>query len=54
MNHYKLASMVPEKMIEKYDEYLPEALLDEGFGRRAFDIDGTLRWVGQVKALVVQ
>jgi ATP-dependent helicase Lhr and Lhr-like helicase len=41
----ELASMVPEKMIEKYDEYLPEALLDEGFGRRAFDIDGALLWI---------
>ena len=44
----ELAALVPEKEIEKYDEYLPEALLEEGYGRRAFDVDAALCWVGKV------
>ncbi|WP_193944716.1 hypothetical protein [Photobacterium frigidiphilum] len=33
----ELAKMVDEKLIEKYDEYLPDELLCEGYGYRAFD-----------------
>ncbi len=36
-----------QKHIEKYDEYLPEALLSEGFGRRTFDVRGTKKWIEQ-------
>lgn len=45
----ELAALVPEKEIEKYDEYLPVALLEESYGRRAFDVDGALCWVGKVR-----
>ncbi|MGF1760689.1 DEAD/DEAH box helicase [Photobacterium sagamiensis] len=34
-----LAKMVDEKHIEKYDEYLPDELLCEGYGYRAFDCE---------------
>lgn len=45
----ELASLVPKKEIEKYDEYLPEVLLAEGYGRRAFDVNAAIGWVGKVK-----
>ena len=41
----ELASLVKEKSIEKYDEYLPEQLLNEGYGYRAFDTIETFRWL---------
>lgn len=34
-----------QKMIEKYDEYLPEDLLNAGYGRKAFDSKATKEWV---------
>ncbi|MBD2784138.1 DEAD/DEAH box helicase [Xenorhabdus sp. DI] len=40
-----LAESVPEKFLEKYDEYLPDVLLTQGYGLRAFDVDGVSRWL---------
>ncbi|GGN38071.1 MULTISPECIES: DEAD/DEAH box helicase [Marinomonas] len=34
-----------QKMIEKYDEYLPEGLLNAGYGRKAFDSKATKEWI---------
>lgn len=34
-----------QKCMEKYDELLPESLLAEGFGIRAFDISGARNWI---------
>lgn len=44
-NNTKLALLVPEKNIEKYDEFLPDGLLTEGYGRRTFDSTGTKNWI---------
>ena len=44
----ELAALVPGKEIEKFDEYLPESLLEEGYGRRAFDISGAFSWIGKM------
>lgn len=41
----ELAECVADKYKEKYDEFLPEALLNEGYGRRMFDIVGTYAWI---------
>ena len=30
---------------EKYDHLLPESLLHEGYGAKAFDVDGTMDWI---------
>ena len=35
----ELAGSIPEKAIDKFDEYLPENLLITGYAARAFDID---------------
>lgn len=42
-----LAEIVPEKLVEKYDELLPESLLTEGYGRRFFDSAAAERWLNQ-------
>lgn len=34
-----------QKLIEKYDEYLPEELLTEGYGRKYFDSKAAKEWV---------
>jgi len=34
-----------QKNIEKYDEYLPNTLLSEGFGKRAFNVIETKEWI---------
>ncbi|MGL5336352.1 MAG: DEAD/DEAH box helicase [Enterovibrio sp.] len=44
-----LATLVKEKEIEKYDQYLPKSLLNEGYGRRAFDVEGAFRWIDKLK-----
>lgn len=36
---------VEQKHVDKYDEFLPESLLTEGFGLRAFDCLGTKKWI---------
>ncbi len=41
----ELAENVPNKMIEKFDEYLPEDLLNIGYGAKAFDINGLNKWL---------
>ena len=41
----ELAESVPNKIIEKFDEYLPENLLNIGYGAKAFDIDGLNEWL---------
>jgi ATP-dependent Lhr-like helicase len=43
--HAELAKWVPEKCTEKYDEWLPEALLLEGYGQKNFDVAGTFAWI---------
>lgn len=40
-----LARQVAEKHIEKYDEFLPDDLLNEGYGQRAFDVSSARRWL---------
>jgi len=44
---FDLAEDVPEKFLDKYDEYLPESLLAKGFGEKAYDIEGTRIWLKQ-------
>ncbi|NDL66053.1 DEAD/DEAH box helicase [Acerihabitans arboris] len=46
-SEFHLAESVPEKFLEKYDEYLPDVLLTEGYGLRAFDVEGVTRWLGK-------
>ena len=41
----ELAKLVNNKQTEKYDHLLPEELLNEDYGARAFDIDGTIDWI---------
>ncbi|MCZ6802900.1 MAG: DEAD/DEAH box helicase [Proteobacteria bacterium] len=45
----ELASIIPveHKNIEKYDEFLPENLLSEGYGRRAFNSSGIKNWLNE-------
>ena len=40
-----LASYVPEKIIEKFDELLPESLLEIGYGNKYFDVKNTKIWI---------
>ena len=42
-----LAKLVPDKYVEKYDEFLPDILLAYGYGKRAFDIRGTENWLAR-------
>ena len=44
---FDLAEDVPEKFLDKYDEYLPESLLAKGFGEKAYDIECTRIWLKQ-------
>lgn len=41
----ELAKNVPNKMIEKFDEYLPDELLNIGYGAQVFDIKGLGDWL---------
>lgn len=41
----ELAETVPNKMIEKFDEYLPDDLLNIGYGAQMFDIVGLKEWL---------
>lgn len=47
-----LAEAVPEKMkqTEKYDELLPEVLLNAGYGMKQFDVAQALNWLTENKA----
>lgn len=40
-----LAKLVKNKQTEKYDYLLPESLLNEGYGAKAFDVDQTNDWI---------
>ncbi|HBC7422588.1 TPA: DEAD/DEAH box helicase [Serratia marcescens] len=46
-SEFELAADVPEKYLDKYDEYLPDSLLTKGYGAKAYDIDGTCIWLQQ-------
>lgn len=41
----ELAQSVPNKLIEKFDEYLPEDLLNIGYGAKAFDVEKLKEWL---------
>ena len=43
----ELAEMLPlqEKLVEKYDEYLPEDLLTECYGVKAFNSMSAKEWI---------
>lgn len=41
----ELANFVIEKKVEKYDDFLPDDLLAEGYGQRAFDSNGAKYWI---------
>jgi ATP-dependent Lhr-like helicase len=43
----ELASSLEEKCVEKFDEFLPMELLNEGYGQRTFDIKSTAEWLKQ-------
>lgn len=47
----QLAEMVKNKEIEKYDELLPEELLNDNYGAKAFDIESTMVWIEEAVAL---
>lgn len=41
----ELAESVPVKYVDKYDEFLPNKLLNLGYGSRAFDSASTFKWL---------
>ncbi|UJR62397.1 DEAD/DEAH box helicase [Dickeya zeae] len=41
----ELAADVPEKYLDKYDDYLPESLLAKAYGAKAYDIEGAQIWL---------
>lgn len=41
----RLAESIAEKCLEKYDEYLPETLLTQEYGLRAFDVERVAAWL---------
>ena len=45
LTNTELATYVPEKNIEKYDGFLPEPLLIEGYGQKYFDVENTILWL---------
>lgn len=45
LTNTELAISVPEKKTDKYDEFLPESLLIEGYGQKYFDIDNSMLWL---------
>lgn len=46
----ELAERVPEKLTEKFDGWLPDELLSEGYGAKFFDIRGTQDWIMSLRA----
>jgi len=40
-----LARSVPEKRIDKFDEFLPDDILSIGYGAKAFDVDSASFWL---------
>ena len=47
----KLAELVKNKLTEKYDYLLPESLLNEGYGAKAFDVDQTADWIKKADSM---
>lgn len=45
LTNTELATSVSEKSIEKYDDYLSERLLTEGYGQKYFDVKSTIAWI---------
>jgi ATP-dependent Lhr-like helicase len=45
LTNTELANIVPEKVVDKYDDLLPEALLIEGYGQKYFDVDNSILWL---------
>ena len=45
LTNTELAMYVPEKSIEKYDNFLPESLLIEGYGQKYFDVKAAFLWL---------
>ncbi len=43
-----LAEKVPEKVLEKFDKFLPDALLNEGYAQHCFDIEGTTMFIKKI------
>lgn len=41
----ELAASVPEKQLEKFDEFLPDDLLSLGYGAKVFEIKAALNWL---------
>ena len=41
----ELATTIPDKIIEKFDEYLPEELLTASYGSKMFDIESMREWL---------
>ena len=46
-----LAKLVKDKQTEKYDHLLPESLLEEGYGAKAFDVRGTINWLTEANRM---
>ena len=46
-----LAKLVKDKHTEKYDSLLPESLLNEDYGAKAFDVRGTIEWLTKADRL---
>ena len=44
----ELAKFVKEKKVDKYDDLLPDDLLTEGYGQRAFDSKGAKSWIESI------
>lgn len=44
----ELASIVPNKVIEKYDEFLPNELLIQDYGKKSFRIDEVKSWINRL------
>ena len=45
VDNTELASLSEIKNLDKYDHLLPESLLNEGYGAKAYDVDGTKGWI---------
>lgn len=41
----ELAELAQNKQIDKFDEFLPEVLLNQGYGQKAFDVEATMQWL---------
>jgi ATP-dependent Lhr-like helicase len=44
----ELATYIQDKEIEKFDEYLGEDLLNQGYGRRSFDSENTFSFINNL------